>query len=403
MNPGSWPCPAVVVPLHETGLEVVRALGRRGVQVIGVDAHGLRPGAHSRYCQRFVRSAIEGEGLVRTLMRLGARLQEKAVLFPCGDPQVLTVSEYRAELQRHYLFALPDEQVVAMLMRKDLFALYAQSHGYPIPQTFVLENEAGAAEAAQKVRYPCILKPTVRTVLWESERLPKNYLVEDTEGLVVAYRTAAPFAAQVVVQEWIPGSDEDVYFCLVYLDQRGQVAASFTGRKLRQWPPARGCTAVATGCEDRLVEEMTVRFLTEVGLKGLGSMEYRRDPRDGRLVMIEPTVGRIDLQSGTSELYGVSLPWVAYKDLVGAKDVGTRKDAKGMAKWVHEEGALRLLLRDLGHGQVELGTWKKLLQGRRRYAVSARDDPGPTLAMVLDGVRRMRIGLRRRADESRKG
>ncbi|MDZ7339337.1 MAG: hypothetical protein ONB30_12435 [candidate division KSB1 bacterium] len=389
---GNRPCPAVVVPLHETGLEVVRALGRRGVPVIGVDADRLRPGSYSRYCLRFVRSATEGQGLVDTLMGLGAELGTKAVLFPCGDPQVLTVSGGRTLLEQHYLLPLPEESVVSTLMRKDLFATIAQELGYPIPRTFVAEGEARAEEIARKVRYPCILKPAVRTEQWERKRLPKNYLLHAPEGLMEAYHACAPFAAQVVVQEWIPGSDEDVYFCLVYFDQMGRPVASFTGRKLRQWPPQRGCTAVATGHTEAELEELTIRFLRQIGFRGLGSMEYRLDPRDGRFVMIEPTVGRIDLQSGVSELYGISFPWVAYADLAGL-DVTVSKKPNGEAKWVHEEGTGRLFVRELWKRELSCRQWKRLLQGRRRYAVFAGDDWGPTCALFLDGLRRVGEGL----------
>jgi len=344
-----------------------------------------------------VRSDVEGEGLIATLIELGPSLGGKAVLFPCGDPQVLEVSEHRSELARYYLLNLPDPQVVRTLMFKDSFATYAAQHGYPIPHTFVVNDEPSLERAALAVRYPCILKPTVRSARWEAERLPKNYLVDSAEALRAAYRQFQPLTPRATVQEWIPGSDEDVYFCLIYFDCKGRPASSFTGRKLRQWPPQRGCTAIATGHTSGELEELTLRFFAEVDFRGLGSMEYRLDPREGRWLMIEPTVGRIDLQSGVSELYGLSLPWVAYADLAGAK-LGPHKlhQANGRARWIHEEGVVRLWARGLIRRSMRLKEWRSLVQGRRRYAVFARDDPGPALALLCDGARRAWFGMRRR-------
>ncbi|MBC7186773.1 MAG: hypothetical protein H5U38_07030 [Calditrichaeota bacterium] len=382
-------CPAVVVPLHETGLEVVRALGRRGVPVIGVDEDAHRPGAHSRYCRRVVRSPIEGEALAATLLAIGAHLQTKAALFPCGDPQVLCVAEYREALSRHYLFNLPDVEVVATLMHKDRFADFATRHGYPVPQTFVVGNVQEVQRAAQAIRYPCILKPAVRSVAWEARRMPKNYVVHSADALRAAYAACHKLVPQAVVQEWIPGSDEEVFFCLLYIDTEGRPLVTFTGRKLRQWPPERGCTAIATGHQARELEELTLRFMHEVGFRGLGSMEYRRDPRDGRFVMIEPTVGRIDLQSGVSELYGVSLPWVAYADVVGVeRSSGNTRMGTGEAKWIHEEGVARLWLRQVRHGHIRLREWRRLLRGRKRFAVFARDDLTPTVALWCEVARK---------------
>jgi predicted ATP-grasp superfamily ATP-dependent carboligase len=381
--------PAVVVPLHETGLEVVRALGRRGVYVIGVDEDAHRPGAHSRYCRRVVRSAIEGEALAATLQAIGESLGTKAALFPCGDPQVLSVSEHRDALERHYFFNLPDAEVVATLMHKDRFADFATRHGYPVPQTLVVRSLEEAQQAARVIRYPCIVKPAVRGVAWEARRMPKNYMVHSPEALCAAYAEFHALASQAVVQEWIPGSDEEVLFCLLCIDSQGRPLATFTGRKLRQWPPERGCTAIATGHQAGELEELTLRFMNEVGFRGLGSMEYRRDTRDGRLVMIEPTVGRIDLQSGVSELYGVSLPWVAYADMVGIR-ISPRPPgvSAGEARWVHEEGVARLWLRQVRRGRIAFREWGRLLRGRKRFAVFAGDDLAPTAALVCEVARK---------------
>lgn len=382
-------CPAVVVPLHETGLEVARALGRRGVRVTGIDEDAHRPGAHSRYCQNVVRSAIEGEALAATLLAIGAKLETKAVLFPCGDPQVLCVSEYREALSRHYLFNLPDAEVVVTLMHKDRFADFAARHGYPVPQTFVVGSMEEVQRVAQAIRYPCILKPAVRSVAWEARRMPKNYVVHSADVLCAAYASCHELVPQAVVQEWIPGSDEEVFFCLLYIDSEGRPLTTFTGRKLRQWPPERGCTAVATGHRGGELEELTLRFMSEVGFRGLGSMEYRRDPRDGRFVMIEPTVGRIDLQSGVSELYGVSLPWVAYADMVGTKrPSGKARVGTGEGKWIHEEGLARLWLRQVRHGRIPLREWRRLLCGRKRFAVFAQDDLAATAALCCEVARK---------------
>ncbi len=381
--------PAVVVPLHETGLEVVRALGRRGVYVVGVDTVPGRPGAHSRYCRRLVRSEVEGAGLVTTLLQVGQSLGTKAALFPCGDPQVLAISEHREVLAPDYRFNLPEPRVVDTLMFKDRFAAYAGSRGYPIPQTLVVQDQRSLDQAASVLRYPCIVKPAVRSVRWEAERLPKNFVVDSPEALRTACGQFPAAGATAIVQEWIPGSDEDVYFCLAYFDRSGHPVASFVGRKLRQWPPQRGCTAIATGCVKAELERLTIRFFSEVGFRGLGSMEYRLDPRNGRWVMIEPTVGRIDLQSGVSELYGLSLPWLAYADLAGVRVAPqSLPEANHQAKWVHEEGVVRLWITDLRGGKFRFNGWRRLLQGRRRYAVFAWDDRGPSLALLWDGVRR---------------
>jgi hypothetical protein len=46
-------------------------------------------------------------------------------------------------------------------------------------------------------------------------------------------------------------------------------------------------------------------------------MEFKRDQRDGRFVMVEPTVGRSNAQQEISALCGINLCHVAYCDAAG--------------------------------------------------------------------------------------
>jgi hypothetical protein len=44
----------------------------------------------------------------------------------------------------------------------------------------------------------------------------------------------------------------------------------------------------------------------------MGSMEYKRDARDGRFYMVEPTVARTDFQEEVATVNGYNLPLAAY-------------------------------------------------------------------------------------------
>jgi hypothetical protein len=57
---------------------------------------------------------------------------------------------------------------------------------------------------------------------------------------------------------------------------------------------------------------LTDKFFDAVGFVGLGSMEYKRDTRDNKFYMVEPTVGRTDYQEEIATLNGVNIPQAAY-------------------------------------------------------------------------------------------
>src|SRR5205085_1978080 len=85
---------------------------------------------------------------------------------------------------------------------------------------------------------------------------------------------------------------------------------------------------------------LTDSFFSAVGFIGMGSMEYKRDHRDGRFYMVEPTVGRTDYQEEIAALNGINIPSAAFRAELGvtahsAKPVQHRRgwrDPVGVAR-----------------------------------------------------------------------
>ena len=122
--------PAVVLGLGQNGLATIRALARMGVPVIGIDNDLEQPGAHTRYarkshCPGF---STEGPELADHLMRLGAELGQKAVLFPSGDINLTVVSENRERLAAHFHIVLPSREVLRRILDKKVFYRFAQEN-----------------------------------------------------------------------------------------------------------------------------------------------------------------------------------------------------------------------------------------------------------------------------------
>ena len=119
----------------------------------------------------------------------------------------------------------------------------------------------------------------------------------------------------MVVQQWIEGHDNDIFFCLQYAANTVDApVGSFTGRKIRAWPPRVGGTASCVSAPEVHDElsKVTARFFRETGVVGMAGMEFKRDRRDGRFYMIEPTIARTDFQHEVATVNGVNLPYLAY-------------------------------------------------------------------------------------------
>ena len=143
------------------------------------------------------------------------------------------------------------------------------------------------------------------------------------------------------MQEWIEGGASDLFFCAAYL-QDGECITTFTGKKLESYPPALGQTTVAVSVDDEEVAAATRAFFKGTGLYGPASLELKRAP-DGRLWVIEPTVGRSDFWLGLCTRAGLNLPLMEFQHALHGSMDG-RVDGAVDGTWT----AQRLRRRDPG-------------------------------------------------------
>lgn len=369
--------PAVVVGLDLNGLGVVRSLHAAGVSVIALDTDLAKPTCATR-CARVERvPSLAGPLLVDSLLGLRALFFEKPVLILTQESAVATVSGARAALEGAYRFALPDDALVRRLQDKLAFQEIVENMGLPIPRAARLEGEAGAAELG-KLRFPCVLKPATR-LADHGDRLRKAYRVDTACEALRLWQQMKPVARAAIVQEWIEGGDADVYFCLQYRPRDGGAPLSFSGRKLRQWPPLVGGTSACVPAPEAesALTDLTNRFFSALGYTGLASLELKRDRRDGKLYLIEPTVGRTDHQEEIATLNGVNLPLAAYRDALGLAPLPMR--AASLWGWRDPVGDAKA--REAGSARVPAKV-------PLRDAYWRASDPLPFLLLHTSGIRR---------------
>ncbi|MCE5276572.1 MAG: hypothetical protein ABFD92_17260 [Planctomycetaceae bacterium] len=373
---------AVVIGLNINGLAVARALGRHGVPVTVAALDARVHEAHSRYIRDVWPCANFCGDLVRVLLDRRAAFTEAPVLIPVTDQAVRTLAANKTDLEQAYRFAMPTPDLVDALLDKAAFAALAGKLGQPTPQTFMVERPEEMPAVARQVRYPCILKPRAKSPTYSQAGGKKAYVLDSAQDLRNTYDRVAPAAeGGMVIQEYIPGSDELVHFCLQYYSRDSRALASFCGRKIRQWPPHCGGTAC---CQPLAIDELVHRstaFFQAIGFHGLCSMEFKLDPRDGGFRLIEPTVCRTDWQSGVADLNGVPIAYVAYCDLTG-RPLPRLRSKRHRVRWVNFAGDRKSAAYYRQRGLLSLGGWLASLRPPVRGAYLAGDDPMPWLSIM---------------------
>ncbi|HEX3223703.1 MAG TPA: hypothetical protein VHR35_14140 [Nocardioides sp.] len=379
---------AVVVGLDNiTGLQTARILADRGVRVYGVAANRRHFGARTNACAEVVESRLSGPALVDTLRRLSRRLgPEPAVLVPCTDGAVWSLSLQRDELLDLYRLPLGDHDGVDLLMDKVRFADHAKMHGLSAPRTEVLRSRADAEKAAEVLSWPSVVKPPVKAEAWLAHTSAKGIPVSGPDELLAVYDRVAGWAPVLLAQEWVDGPEDALFSCNAYFDASGTPLVTFVARKLRQWPPQVGTSASGEECRNDEVLEETLRVFGSVGFHGLAYLEMKRDSRTGAMAIIEPNVGRPTGRSAIAEGGGVELVYTAYCDAAGLPLPGNRTQQYAGTTWLDLRRDVQAAVVGMRRGELTAREWLSSLRGRRTHAIWSARDPRPFAADLVNVV-----------------
>lgn len=364
-----------------TGLQTARILARRGVPVVALAADPAHPCARTRVCRRIVRSQTVGDGLILTLEALGPDVantaDRRAVLVPCTDASVLAISRARDRLAAWYHVVLPPPDVVETLIDKLRFHAYAESAGLPVPRTCLLGSRAEAEAAARALRYPAILKPPLKTAAWQAGTKAKVFRLTGAADLLACYDRCRHWSDALMAQEWIEGTDADLYSYNGYFDAASRPLAGFVARKLRQWPPETGTSCLGEEVRNDAVLDAAIRLFQGVGYRGLGYVELKRDARTGAHVIIEPNIGRPTGRSAIAEAGGVALLYTMYCDVLGLPLPPDRAQRYTGVKWLHFRRDVQSAWHYWRRGELSLAEWRRSWRGPKAHALYDPADPEP--------------------------
>lgn len=380
MNTQNKPPYAIIIGIDcITGLQSARILARHGVPVIGLAKDPNNFCCKTKVCERILQVNTASEELIVLLESLGKTLDQKAVLFPCTDMSVLTISRNRRRLSDRYHIALPEPEVVEMLMDKVNFFTYAQQNDLPIPKTFFLKNRGDAEAAAQQLSFPSIMKPPIKTPTWERNTRAKVYKVNDQKEFLMLYDQCSDWADLLMVQDWIDGNDADLYSCNCYFNKNSEHLVTFIARKLRQWPPETGTSCLGEECRNDAVLETSIRLFQGVNYHGLGYLEMKRDQRTGQHFIIEPNIGRPTGRSAIAEAGGVELLYTKYCDLANLPLPANREQKYEGVKWIYLMNDIRSSFYYWRRRELTFREWWQSVRGTKKFAVLSWNDPAPFL------------------------
>jgi predicted ATP-grasp superfamily ATP-dependent carboligase len=369
--------PAVVVGLCAHGLAICRSLGRRGVPVYALESHEQLPGMYTRYAIKQKAVNINGPELVNDLIKIGNKLRTRSILFLTNDNMVKTVAESYRKVAELFDIDFGDADFIINLLDKRSLASIAEQAGLNYPRTWQIASAQELYRVSYKLSYPVALKPSAPLSKFKAIKVSNE---SDLRRAVLLYEDKVK---SFLVQEWISGSEKNIYFCSTYFSEDGRALTSFVGRKIRSMPRYTGVTSSAEPSDRRDILEVTMKFFKGLKIRGPVSLELKEDER-GIMYVIEPTVGRFDYWLLCCIGNGVNLPLISYMYRTERKIFEIQRPKKSVT-WVDFERDLPVFLDSLRSKH----NWREgvsFLQKKKVFALWDKDDFWPSIFSWLKGA-----------------
>lgn len=380
---------AVVMNMFYTGLGIARSLGARGVPVIGLTSRRGIYGNFTRFAtvHRCPDSREQPEALLPYLLKLGQELGQHAVIFPTRDDDIVFLDRHRDALKTSFHLVIPEPDVIHACLDKWQTFRRACEAGVASPRCWVIHNESELHKAAEEIASSCIMKPISSHVWrkhgnWSIVGGRKAIAVHSKEELLAEYAQISHADPCVLLQEMVPGGDDQLLIAACYMDRTSTLRAGFAARKLLQVPPGLGTGCIVETVQRPDVVNTAVRLLQHMHFTGIAEVEFKSDAQSGELKLIEINSRPWD-QHSLGRASGTDLIYMAYCEHAELPMPSVQKPLASY-KWVAEDVFFTTILRLVWRRNWEgVRSLFRLAQGKKIYGIWEREDKRPFLVYLF--------------------
>jgi predicted ATP-grasp superfamily ATP-dependent carboligase len=319
------------------------------------------------------------------LTRLGHQFSGPGVLFPTTDTTLLTVTRLTIPESRFVTF-LPTRRLVETIVNKTQFYRSLAHHHVPHPRT-LYPDHLDYAEIEPTLGFPVFIRPS-QSLPFFTQFGCKGFVAQTLQEVRKYLRVAEAHQMPVMLQEIIPGPGEAGYSMRGYVDHASQVVALMALQKLQQPSLFTSLTVKRSIPLAHVADaaQALVTYLQTIKYRGLFFAEWKRDPRDGIVKLLE-----INARSAGGNYFGVTCGMnhvlLAYHDALGRAITPISQYHEGIYG-INLLANLRYQLDQLRHGQFSPRTLLPYLQ-RKQYLIFSWRDGRPflkVLAQVLNAA-----------------
>lgn len=235
---------------------------------------------------------------------VSAEFPDKAVLLlGCGDDYLTAISSNLGRYPENVVAPYVPLEQMKMLIHKARFYGLCEKYGIGYPKTFVYQKEMGH-DFTLPFDGPFAVKPAESATYWDHpfDTQRKGYIAQTRAEVekILDDVYAHGYTDSMIIQDFIPGGDENMRVLTCYSGADGKVRLMCLGHVLLEEHTRHGVgnhAVIITEPNEELYETFR-RFLEEIHFVGFSNFDIKYDPRDGRFKAFE-----INCRQGRSNYY----------------------------------------------------------------------------------------------------
>jgi D-aspartate ligase len=271
-----------------TALGTIRLLARAGLNPLVVsDTPGIA--AKSRWYRAAPSSASKESAEENLPAWLEGLPLERAVLLPCSDDWALRIARCADDVRARFPASISSPQVVEIMTDKLRLAEILAEMGLPHPLTIPLDNPINVTDNQELPLKRVFVKPR-NSLEFFKEFQVKGFHVTSRSDLAQRLEQVSRLRMDVELQEYIPGPASNYFYVEGFVDSSGQLCGLFTRQRLRMFPLDFGNSTMFRSVHPSVIPdavETVTRLLERLRVRGIFSVELKRDERDGVCRLIE--------------------------------------------------------------------------------------------------------------------
>ncbi len=364
---------AIVIDGSQNALSVARGLVRLGVSVYTLSER-REPVRFSKGVRRIAQGGETAAAWERFLLGPESDYLSGSVLLACSDPAIELLVRNSEKLSQKFVLEEGEPATRILLLDKLLTYQEAKEAGIPAVDYQFVETFEHLRNVGERFRFPVILKPLHSA---DSERFGGKIVIAKDKAELLSLWPLLERGIKAVAMEFIPGGDDKLCSYYAYMDERGEPLVEFTKRVLRRSPIHTGSVSYHITDWNPEAADLGRRFFRHLRLKGIGNIEFKRDPRDGELKIIEVNA-RFTLGDPLLVSSGVDLTAITFARLT-KQPLPPRVDYKqGLVLWIPPEDT-RTFLQLRAKKEITWREWLAQVARARVFPYFSLKDPVPSL------------------------